>query len=63
MHSFPHLTIYKVRIKTCNELGAGTDADVKFLITGYLVRNGARYVSTASVKLDTPNHDDFEQGK
>ena len=44
-------------------MGAGTDADVKFLITGYLVRNGARYVSTASVKLDTPNHDDFEQGK
>lgn len=62
MHSF-HLTVYKVRIKTCDKWGAGTNADVKFLITGYLVRNGARYVSTASVKLDTPKHDDFEQGK
>ena len=62
IHSF-HSTVYKVKIKTDSELGAGTDANVDFLITGLLVRNGAHRVSTTAVKLDNPDHDDFERGK
>lgn len=63
MHSF-HLTVYKVRIKTCSGLGAGTNAEVMFKIRGHLLNsNGAQFVSTTPVKLDTPNHDDFERGK
>ncbi|CAH3173181.1 unnamed protein product [Porites lobata] len=54
--------LYKVKIKTDSELGAGTDANVDFLITGLLVRNGAHHVSTTAVKLDNPDHDDFERG-
>ena len=50
-------------IKTDSELGAGTDANVDFLITGHLVRNGVHRVSTTAVKLDNPDHNDFESGK
>lgn len=62
IHSF-HLTVYKVKIKTDSELGAGTDANVDFSITGHLVRDGVHRVSTTAVKLDNPDHNDFEAGK
>lgn len=62
IHSF-HLTVYKVKIKTDSELGAGTDANVDFSITGHLVRDGVHRVSTTAVKLDNPDHNDFEEGK
>ena len=62
IHSFP-LTVYKVKIKTDSELGAGTDANVDFSITGHLVRDGVHRVSTTAVKLDNPDHNDFEAGK
>ena len=62
IHSF-HLTVYKVKIKTDSELGAGTDAHVDFSITGHLVRDGVHRVSTTAVKLDNPDHNDFEAGK
>ena len=57
------LTVYKVKIKTDSELGAGTDANVDFSITGHLVRDGVHRVSTTAVKLDNPDHNDFEAGK
>lgn len=62
IHSF-HLTVYKVKIKTDSELGAGTDANVDFSITGHLVGDGVHRVSTTAVKLDNPDHNDFEAGK
>lgn len=62
IHSF-HLTVYKVKIKTDSDLGAGTDANVDFSITGHLVRDGVHRVSTTAVKLDNPDHNDFEAGK
>lgn len=62
IHSF-HLTVYKVKIKTDSELGAGTDANVDFSITGHLVRDGVHRVSTTAVKLGNPDHNDFEAGK
>ena len=62
IHSF-HLTVYKVKIKTDSELGAGTDANVDFSITGHLVRDGVHRFSTTAVKLDNPDHNDFEAGK
>ena len=45
-------------------MGAGTKAEVMFKIRGHLLNsNGTQFVSTTPVKLDTPNHDDFERGK
>lgn len=52
-----------MKIKTDSELGAGTDANVDFSITGHLVRDGVHRVSTTAVKLDNPDHNDFEAGK